>query len=338
MLKDKQIEQVDEAIKKLNDIKEKIASGADYNEMNDEYNGVVTDVNSSLADILKDIKQGVDDFYKENNSVNRSKARPCGIQDRQPDISEGERITGQGIVDDISAEIRDNPIDYANLKEIQGKGTPGKGTGSSRGNVILPRIDEEPWWISELEIDLNLYKRRGKTKVYYDPLELSRGIPSKEREKKLLKQKTLWLLLDVSGSMFGYSYKGKSILEILASYIPVIAGSYEGELWQIDEGSPNKIIKLEDLRSDDIRSLQVSGGGGTDFNNAFKLLKKKKETLSEEAGGDVEFMTILFTDAEVHWDQKLMPDNLIVVTLETQKGSLPNLDPEKNQKAILIGD
>lgn len=335
-LKSGQVDTVDESLKKLDDLKQKVAGGADYTEMNNEFNDIVQNVNSSLSGLFAEIKKGLDDFYEENNSVNRAKSKPCGIMDRQPELSEGEKITAQGVVDDITAEIRDNPIDYANLKEIGARGTPGRGPGSSRGKIILPEIQDEPYWITELETDLNLYKRRGKTKVYYDPIELARGIPAKEREKKLMKQKTLWILLDVSGSMFGYSYKGKSILELLASYIPVIAGAFDGELWQVDEGTANKIIKLEDLRGDDIRNLDVSGGGGTDFNQAFRQLAKKKEQLSEETGGEVDFMTILFTDAEVYWDKSLMPNNLVVVTVKTKESSLPFLDPEKNQKAIVI--
>lgn len=335
-LKDAQVEEIDSAIQKLNDLKGQIAAGASYEQMNNSYNEIVQNVNSSLSELLGEIKKGLDDYWQENNSVNTSKSRPCGILDRQPDISEGDRITGQGIVDDITAEVRDNPIDYSNLKEIAERGKPGKGTGSSRGKIRLPQIAEEPYWITELETEVNVFKRRGKTKSYYDPLELSRGIPAKEREKKLLKQKSLWILLDVSGSMFSYSYHGKSILELLASYIPVIAGQFEGELWQVDEGAPNKIIKLEDVRGDEIRELDVRGGGGTDFNEAFRLLAKKKEEISERIGGEADFMTILFTDAEVYWDPKLMPSNLIIVTVKTKERSLPPLDEEKNQKAIVI--
>lgn len=335
-LKDNQIEEIDSAVQKLNDLKSQIAAGASYEEMNNSYNEIVQGVNSSLSELLGEIKKGLDDYWEQNNSVNTAKSRPCGILDRQPDISEGDRITGQGVVDDISAEVRDNPIDYANLKEIGPHGKPGRGTGSTRGKIRLPKIDEEPTWITELETEVNVFKRRGKTKSYYDPLELSRGIPAKEREKKLLKQKSLWILLDVSGSMFSYTYHGKSIIELLASYIPEIAKSFEGELWQIDEGAPNKIIKLDDLRGEDIKDIEIRGGGGTDFNAAFKLLAKKKEEISEQIGGEAEFMTILFTDAEVYWNPDLMPSNLIIVTVKTKESSLPSLDEEKNQKAIVI--
>lgn len=337
-MKDQQIEDVDNAIAKLNDLKSNIAAGASYEEMNQQYNEIVQNVNSSLAELLGEIKKGLDEYWEQNNSVNTAKSRPCGILDRQPEVSEGGRIAGQGIVDDITAEVRDNPIDYANLKEIAARGTPGSGAGNSRGNIRLMTIDEEPYWITELETEINVFKRRGKTKVYYDPLELSRGIPAKEREKKLLKQKSLWILLDVSGSMFSYSYHGKSIMELLASYIPVIARQFEGELWQIDQGAPNKIFKLEDLNGNEIKELEIRGGGGTDFNEAFRLLAKKKEEISEQIGGEADFMTILFTDAEVYWDQKLMPSNLIIVTVATKEESLPKLDEERNQKAIIITD
>ncbi len=339
-LKNNQIEEVDTAIEKLNDLKAQIAAGASYEEMNQSYNDIVTNVNSSLSDLLSEIKKGLDDYWQDNNSVNTAKSKPCGILDRQPEISEGDRITGQGVVDDITAEVRDNPIDYGNLREIAAKGTPGRGTGSTRGKIRLPEIDEEPAWISELETEINVFKRRGKTKSYYDPLELSRGIPAKEREKKLLKEKSLWILLDVSGSMFSYSYKGKSIIELLASYIPPIANQFEGELWQIDQGSANKIIKLEDLRGDDIRNLgmDIRGGGGTDFDEAFRQLARKKEEISEKIGGEAEFMTILFTDAEVYWNPDLMPKNLLIVTVKTKEESLPNLDEDKNQRAIVIED
>jgi hypothetical protein len=133
--------------------------------------------------------------------------------------------------------------------------------------------------------------------------------------------------------MWQGSYRGRNLMQLLASYIPPVAKDFDGELWQIDAGRPTHIIPLHELKGSDF--LDVRGGGGTNYDESFELIRERKKEIEKE-GKESQFLTILFTDTEVYWNLALMPDNLLIVTLKPKESGLPELDITRNQKAILI--
>lgn len=326
----------DEAIQKLNQIRSQIAAKqGNVNDLTQRYNDILMEIKGGLHDVLNPMKDAVHDYWANNNKVNIREIPVCGTLQKQPKYNEATKVVGGGVIDTIISDIKENPINYADLIQITEKQQAGRGAGQEVRRIRIPQIGQ-PKWVQELESDLRLFKQRRKTKVYYDPESLVRGIPAKQKEKKILKSKTLFVLLDTSGSMLWTHSKGHSVLELVASYIVPIAQKFQGELWQVDDGTPSKIIPLKDLTKATVKGIPIQGGGGTNFDEVWRLLKKKKDEITEKIGKEAEFMTILLTDAVVSWNLELMPDNLIIVTLPETQSHLPHLDVNRNQKAILV--
>jgi len=143
-------------------------------------------------------------------------------------------------------------------------------------------------------------------------------------------KKSLIVIFDVSSSAnLQKKYNGRTIEDLLSAYIFPIFKKMGGELWEVDSGLPNRITKLENIDEIKIGS-QITGGGGTNFDDAFHLIWKK--TLEPT---DTEFMTIVFTDGDVAWDTELMPTSNLLIVTDNEK-NLPTLKPK--QRAIIISE
>ena len=148
--------------------------------------------------------------------------------------------------------------------------------------------------------------------------------------------------MDTSGSMMHYEYKGKSLQEALADYVPSIAKKYEGEFIMVDYNEQDT-IPLKDLRGATI--MDISGGGGTNMQGGFDYVMKKKKDL-EEKGIKVDFQTILFSDMELpssNFKLENIPENTMFVApydfiqKAYQSGDMSQLpNKEKNIKVISI--
>lgn len=327
---------VEEAIAKLNELHQKINSGQrDSISLKQEYNDIIMSVQNGLYDVIHVLQEnGLTNYWKHNNSIDISEFPSCGVLDNQPVFDAVDEAIGTVELDNIISEIKNNPVDFSDLQDIASDTQSGFGVGDVSIRIIPPDIGL-PKWISELISELKLFKQRIKTKVYYDPESLVRGIPAKQKEKRVLSAKTLWVLLDTSGSMLATAIKGKRVLDVLAAYIPPIANKFQGELWEIDAGAPTNIINLKDLTKSKMKGILIKGGGGTRFNKTFRILSEKRKEIKEKYGKNAEFMTVLITDAIVEWDFPL-PENLIIVTTSSTSDKLPKLDEKKNQKAIIV--
>lgn len=326
----------DKALEELNEIRSQIANRVgDADELTKRYNDIVLEVKAGLHDIINNAKKAPEEYWKENNTINISEFPACGSIQRQPKHNAGDKLVGAGVVDAIRNEIKENPLDYAELQEITADAAPGSGAGNELRRIKVKDIGQ-PKWIAEMQSQLKLFKQRSKTKGFYDPEGLARGMVWKQKEKKVMRSKTLWIALDTSGSMLSTQSKGESVLELVASYIVPIAREFQGELWQVDVGVPTEIYKLKELKESTVRGIPVKGGGGTEFDEVFRLLNKKKAEFKEQLGPQTEFMTIFLTDAIVDWDVNLLPDNFLIITLAQTESHLPPLDESRNQKAILI--
>lgn len=326
----------DKALGELNEIRSQIAGRVgDVTELHKRYNEIVMQVKAGLHDVLNNAKNAPQEYWKENNDININEFPSCGNLQRQPKRNAADTLIGAGVVDNIRNEIKENPLDYAELQEITADASPGSGAGEELRRIKVRDIGQ-PRWIAEMQSELKLFKQRSKTKGFYDPEGLARGMVWREKQKKVQRAKTLWIALDTSGSMLGTMSRGESVLELVASYIVPIAREFQGELWQVDVGIPTEIYPLKSLRESTVKGIPIKGGGGTEFDEVFRLLNKKKEEFKKTMGDKTDFMTIFLTDAIVDWNEDLMPDNLLIITLKETESHLPFLDPARNQKAILI--
>lgn len=301
----------------------------------EQYSNVITEINSKLSDVLNPIRSSVKEFYKYHNKIDIKEIKPCDLFERQPKYSSGDEVIGNTAIDEVLEEIRNDPDRYRNLQEInpdifnQGRG---KGDLSDRVEIKRPVYPE---WIKKIDTEAKLFFRRGKTKEYYDEESLTRGVPRRKKVKKYKREKSLFVLLDVSGSMWSGTWRGVPLIELMIRFFPAIANQFEGELWEVDYGSPSVIIPLKQLRGSAVKEMSLHGGGGTNYDESFALINDKKKLLGLE-GKTADFMTIVFTDGDVKWNPSVMPDNLIIVAPKAKERTLPPDNEEKNWKSILI--
>ena len=300
-----------------------------------KYHNSVIEINRELADILNPAREDVKDFYEKHNEVETKDSKPCGVFENQPEYTANDEVIGNTVIDEVIEQIKNDPIKWGDLQEIApNQFSVGTGKGNESGRVEIPK-HVYPKWINKIESDVKLFFRRSRSKEYYDEESLARGIPRRRNIKKNAKVRSLFVLLDVSGSMWGRSYKGVPLIELMISYFPHIANRFDGEIWQIDDGAPNMKEDLKKLRSKKMRDMALKGGGGTDYNIAFRMINDLKAKLESE-GKESEFMTMVFTDGGVYWNMDLIPDNLLIVAPNPPDAPLPKEDKEKNRKIILI--
>jgi len=328
-----------DAIERLNEIRSKVASKTgDIKELRKEYRDLVSEVKGRLSDILHPMENSNERYWQKHNKVNIKNIPVCGTLERQPELDAGDKIVADTESNVIKQIIKNNKINYADLHEMTNESMRGSGGSGDMGYEIEPSNVGIPKWVKELQSDLRVFRGRQKTKEDYDFESMVRGLPRKQKAKKNLREKSLFILLDTSGSMFGRSSRGHSIIELVAGYILPIAKKFSGELWFVDSGDASEKVSLKIIRKDQVKNhkpvLNVVGGGATVFDDALKDLNDTKERFRQKQG-DTDFMTVFLTDADTTWTESLLPTNLIIVTVPEGQRYLPFLDPKKNQRAII---
>ena len=337
----KQNKIADDAIRKMSELRSQIASKTgDVKKLTKEYNNLVAETKALLNDVLMPLKNANPKYWENHNKVNIRNIPVCGTLERQPEFSSSDVIVANAEADVIRNIIKADPINYADLEEMTGESMRGYGSGNYAQEVTPPNLGA-PKWVKELTTDLRIFKGRTRIKEDYDMESMVRGLPRGQKAKKQRTEKSLFVLIDTSGSMSGRASRGYTILELVAGYIVPIAKKFLGELWNVDDGAPSSKTPLKQIRKEAVKnmgknaSLTFVGGGGTNFDQVFRELAEKKQELQKKQGKNIEFMTIFLTDADATWDESLLPDNLIIVTIPQGVKYLPYLDPKKNQRAIV---
>lgn len=260
----------------------------------------------------KQNKEGVDkDIFSEQEKFNR------------------ERI--QAIIDEAVASGKDHP-----LKGGSGGRGEGRGGGAPKGELITipmrkPEFLRKMKQFAESEYEKQYYKKGTDwlyTQAYGD-------IVFKDRPKVSLPRKSVYILVDVSGSMFGdFDGTGKSLLEHLIGYLPTIAQDFVGEVWWMSSGilvwetgpdkgkearTPLSYFKGKkglELTNFYKQVLAAEGaGGGTVFNVEFQALQRIREAEGHNAP------IIALTDGEI--DQSATEYAWPVGSNNKIKGKLP---------------
>jgi len=147
----------------------------------------------------------------------------------------------------------------------------------------------------------------GRKNIDYEGAQtyISQGIAvfRKAKSKVIDDDKEVIVLLDQSGSMGSYTEAGVSFLDLLSQFIPDLAKKYSGQMWVCDDckmsdydkdpkfGVPNAEEPLKDVD----KRIIYHGGGGTNFEGAFRKLGDIERTKQKE-NPDYEMCLIFFSD------------------------------------------
>jgi hypothetical protein len=311
-------------------------------EIFNEVNRIASGVNNELNDYYESLRNSIAlNKAKAQSATDKSrKVRPCPILNEIKDITETDRQMAISTIKSIEKVIRENKDDYGGVDVSErGDDTGSSESGSDIGRETTLINVGMPKWIQEIENSVKSKLTRVKKREYFDVEGLMRGVTRKKKEKGMKRIDYVYFLLDVSGSMIGFSYKGVPLITLFASYVPAIAKKFEGLWLQVDGGKviPNDLKKIG---KNEIKTLILGGGGGANFDEAVEWIK---EDISSK--GITNPVVVMASDSHEDFDFELLPNTIYITTEEgwrwTEAGNngliaqgFPN--KLKGQKAIII--
>ena len=342
----------------------------DYKEKNIKYNNIINSLNDKLEGLVGRLKTDINSYNKKNNPISSAAPPSCGSLEKNayaPDadmtIDELDDLRqAQNEVDNIIEELAKDTIRFPEGSSLipEDSQAGSGGTGNMDGLMKVPFFGR-PKWFDEIEA--------GVGEMFGEPVSIKKGIDYESaqtyldqkifisRRPRLRTQrqtKEIYALLDTSGSMSFFMYKGIPFLKLLGSFIPTLAQEYDGEFWACDACSvsqydadpnsvPGKSWKLQDIRAAKLEGvIPVKGGGGTLFGGAFKKLKEIEETKKKE-NPEFEMCVLFFSDMDLFdWDvvKKYQPSRTMFITPKTTERYLSDqygwIYRNPNNKIILI--
>jgi hypothetical protein len=191
------------------------------------------------AQDLSDIMKQVDTEHTSCGSRTKSDDKQKEFSDKSPDEFEfdeeymRERI--MKIIEKASEEGSDHPF----VQGFGGRGTGGKDSaGAPTGEAIFVPM-RKPEFLEKMK---DFAKREYKKKYFKKGTDWFNtqyyGQQFKDRPKVSVRKKSIYIMVDVSGSMFGdFGNTGRSLLEHIIGYLPTIAEEdFVGEVWWISDG------------------------------------------------------------------------------------------------------
>lgn len=249
------------------------------------------------------IDQKAKELLDEMEAYNNLPVKPCGStakrdeKDKQSDESQASKQTKEEIMREKIKEIMEMAAEdgegaHPLLNGPRSRGT-GKGHGHGGGDAIPIRM-RRPDFLDKMKDFADKeyekeYYRKGTDWFYSQAYS---DILFKDRPKVSVPQKYIYLMVDVSGSMFGdFGGTGKSLLEHLIGYLPVIADEYKGEVWWVSDGiitidgGPGKtqLSMYKEMneyeQSKYFKKIQEAEGtgGGTTFNVELQAVQDLRE-------------------------------------------------------------
>ncbi len=258
-------------------------------------------------------------------------------------------------IDEANAAGAEHP-----LRQSGSSRGEGKGSGGPQGTIITIPM-KKPEFLKRLrefakkEFEKKYYKK-GTDWMYSQAYN---DIFFKDRPKVAFPKKAVFIVVDVSGSMFGdFDGTGKSLIEHLIGYLPTIAGEgFAGEVWWASDGivhwsdefitnkktgkkepapaiTPVKFFKDKtpfELARFYERVKKASGtGGGTTFSVEFQTIQDLREI--EKHMIPIICLTDGYIDTvktKYTWDGKVitagLPPNTIMMTDPSGKAYLKEM-------------
>ena len=191
-----------------------------------------------VRDAIEDMK-AVDPTHCSCGSVNeREKKKDKAISEGKDKdvISEKEKIKRQEIIDAFEEAARNgNPLPSDPVSRSRGEG---KGGSAPKGNLIPMQV-RPPEFLEKMQDFAKSEYRKVRTKKDTDWLytQAYDNITFKDRPKVSVPRKAIYILVDVSGSMFSdFDGRGNSLLDHLVGYLPVMAEEFVGQVWWMSDG------------------------------------------------------------------------------------------------------
>lgn len=281
--------------------KESGESGDQKGEGSGEGSGKSKSGDGAEKDIEK-IQKQAEELLGKINSVDE-KHQQCGSVEKRSDkqnkegvdkdiFNEQEKFTRErikSIMDQEAAAGKDHPF-----KTSGGGGRgEGQGSGGPRGEVIViptrkPEFLRKMKQFAEKEYEKQYFKK-GTDWLYTQSYE---NVVFKDRPKLALPKKSVYIIVDVSGSMSSMvDSTGQTVLEYVIGYLPTIAADFVGEVWWVSDG----ILRWSDGKDKGRPAISplssFKGKSGTEMTKFYKRVED-----AEGAGGgttfNVEFQTI----------------------------------------------
>jgi len=226
-------------------------------------------------------------------------------------MTEEQIQNADDLVDQTITIITEDPSDFPEIKDQvpnMGRGQAGSGIGSDKARIKPLRL-VFPEWLERIQSSLKNFYAPKKIRKGMDYEEALKGVFRKAREKVSVKENALYVFIDTSGSMWGYTDKnGVKLIRLFASFFPVIAKQYLGEVWMSDYAEYNapepikRIIPLKEFRSGDMDDIVIEGGGGTAFWGIWQYFDKKVRE-AQTRNKDAKVMLIFFSDMEADFSK-----------------------------------
>lgn len=298
-----------------------------YDDKLEEFLRAGDEMSADLKPIFDRLVKKSDDYIEEHNSVTTAEYAPtCGITKRLEPLTPEEINDLERQIEITKNSIKENPDDYDDIKAVMPVGDrtewgEGKG-GQHLGKVRVKRMPF-PKWLEDIETNVSNYLNPKKGRKGMDYEAAIAGRIRKAKEKLIVNNNSLYVLLDTSGSMSYYSDKyGNPLMKVFGSFFPTIAQKYKGQIWMVDDAPINdpipvaNTLELSDFKNE--HQFVPTGGGGTSFWGAFQIVKRKEREL-RKINPDAKVMLIVLSDMGVDLQSHphLIPESVIFVTVDT---------------------
>ena len=258
------------------------------------------------AQDLADLMKQVDTAHTSCGSRTKSDDKQKEFSDKSPDEFEFDEEYMRERLQKIIEKAIEDGVDHPFVESARSRGEGGKDRASApTGEAIFvpmrkPEFLEKMKDFAESEYEKEYFKKGTDwfNTQYY-------GQQFKDRPKISVPRKAVYIMVDVSGSMFGdFSGTGKSLLEHIIGYLPTIADEeFVGEVWwissgilhwqkgegyRLEEGEEGKpaITQLSFFKDKDSVELSMyfkkvqgakGSGGGTTFNKELQAVQLIRE-------------------------------------------------------------
>jgi hypothetical protein len=303
-------------------------------------------VNNERREISDIIEPITDRLYDKLNKSAREKGvisdsvPTCGTAKAVGNYKSSDVKKADEVRNEIIEQVKQNPHVFKEIAGIADRATEissGQGMGSDRGAVVLPEIGT-PKWVKELKTIVRGFVsgKKGRSKDYYDPEDLVRGMLTKQPDKKITKEIYIYTVLDTSGSMNTLVDGRRTYIQIMMGVIPALVREYQGEVILCDTQIHRPIYSNERIREALEKSGKFiyAGGGGTDFDLAYRYIIEQVSEVKKK-NKNAEALVLTLTDAGVNWNLRLIEEikNFVVVTTPKEARNVAviteKLPPEK---------
>ena len=331
-----------------------------------KFNKTIGKLNGRLEGLVGRLKNDMDKFNKKRNPISSAAPPSCGSMSKnafntKSEVSAEDRLDVEDAydtIDNIIEELGRDKIKFPDGVDIIPKENSGGGDG--RGNIegeIEVPFTGRPAWMDEIDAGVGemfstpTVIRKG---IDYESAQtyISQGIfiAKKPKIKGPKEEKEIYILMDQSGSMKYYSYKGMNFITLLSSFIPELAEKYSGYFWGCDKCSiemydadkemiPGLSKSLASWRGKSMRSVPFKGGGSTEFGGAFAKLKGIEQE-KRKRNPDYELTVVFFSDMEFEWEniKPYMPKRVLFVTPKSTEKYIdwPFINDDKEHRKVIL--